>query len=290
MWNPLAPGRNAAVERTKTLFAHQLAAAPEGGETRSAPGELPAAESGIEVFLAQGACRLSPLAFILLSLLSAAAFSVLAAQVLSSWFLPLFFLFGLVLPWQWVEARVRARTVEFAADYPTMLLAAASSIKVGLTPYQALERSTKLLSPTSLVRTEITALVEKLRHGNGRERAIGEFARTIRLPDLELFRSAFLIVLENGGRFSPTLLRLSAVANNRAQLIRSAAVSTASMRMTANILFVVAPILVLLLAARTEGYWEIFFNHPVANVLASGGIVVITGSYALLRSMSNFKP
>lgn len=285
-------GRGSALERTRALFTLRAFEATDEAfvaEARLAPGNT-VAKNRLETFLRQGSVRLSPVSFVALDAISGTACAFFAVKLLSAWFLPIFFLFGLILPVQWVEGRVRKRAVEFAEDYPTMLLAAASSIKVGLTPYQALERATKLLSATSLVRLEVRALTEKLQRGVPREEAVREFAASIRQPDLELFRSAFLLVLENGGRFSPTLLRLAAVSNNRAQLIRSAAVSTASMRMTANILLVVAPILVLLLAARTENYWDTFFNHPVANVLASTGIVVIAGCYALLRSMSNFKP
>jgi len=293
--------RSEALERTKSLFELRaneesaleeievFAESVEAAESSAKKVETEAVD-GLKLFLLQGASRLNPFSFVILSLLSAGLLAFASTKLFSLWFTPLFFFFGLTLPWAYIEGKVRQRAVRFAEDYPTMLLAAASSIKVGLSAYQALERATRLLEKDSLVREEVRILLEKIQRGTHRSVAISEFARSIRQPDLELFRSAFLLVLENGGRFSPTLMRLAAVSNNRAQLIRSAAVSTASMRMTANVLIVVAPVLVLLLAARTSNYWQTFFHHPVANFLASSGIIIIVCCYGLLRHMSNFKP
>jgi Flp pilus assembly protein TadB len=231
-----------------------------------------------------------PSVSVFLTSLACGIFAAIASfSVLAGIFLPLAFLFGAAAPFVWIENRIRSRALEFATDYPTMLLAAASSVKVGLTPYQALERSTRLLSKTSLVRAEVTALLHKIRNGVPREQAVQEFASSIRQPDLELFRSAFLLVLENGGRFSPTLSRLAKVSNNRAVLIRSAAVSTAGMRMTANILLAVTPIMVLMIAVRTDNFWDILLHNETANLLGSIGFFLIAACYGLLRHMSNFK-
>ena len=245
---------------------------------------------GLQRFLLQANLNIPPALLLSISFLSGAAAAFAFSKLLSIYFIPVFGLFGALLPFLWVESRVRARAIEFAADYPSMLLAASSSVRAGLTPYQALERSTRLLQKQSLVRKEVDELLRKLRQGNPRAQAIEEFGISIRQPDLALFRSAFALILENGGRFAPTLMRLAKVSNNRATLIRGADVSTAGMRMTANILLVIAPMLVLLIAVRTENFWDIFFNNSVANFLASAGIVTITICYLVLRRMSNFKP
>jgi len=60
--------------------------------------------------------------------------------------------------------------------------------------------------------------------------------------------------------------------------------------MTANILLVLAPLLVLMTAVRTPDYWTLFLTHPTAHFLASLGLVVILLSFGLLRLMSAFRP
>lgn len=284
--------RRKAQVRTLRLLLPELERQNVGETIQRDERSVPPAKNGglLEPFLRQADLRLPAwtLCFFAFGLgsSSVALFSV----ILSPWCLPLVFALGCAVPFAWVESRVRKRSLEFARDYPTMLLAAASSVKVGMTPYQALERSTRLLPKVSLVRVEVETLLKDLRAGTSREVAVKQFGRSIRQPDLELFRSAFILVLENGGRFAPTLSRLAAVSNNRAVLIRSAGVSTASMRMTANVLLVMAPVLLLVVSSRTNGFWTTFLTHPTANFLGSAGIVLIIGCYAILRHMSNFKP
>lgn len=234
--------------------------------------------------------KIAPLVIIGMSLFAGVTFAVLSAQVCSPYFVPFFAVAGAFLPFHWLDGRARTRAAAFAADYPSILLATASSIKVGLPPYLALERATRLLPKSSMVRIEVEKLISQLRHGIAKERALSEFGATIRQPDLVLFRAAFLLVLEHGGKFAPTLYRLAGVCRDREILMCSARVSTTNMRMTANILLAVAPIVVAVTAARTENFWELLVQHPVANALASAGIVIISFSYGILRRMSNFRP
>lgn len=244
----------------------------------------------LERFLRQAGLRCSPAVLIAISLALGLGLSLLSGRFLS---LPLVFLsvlIGLISPFYLLERRVNKRVAEFAADYPSMLHATGASLKVGLTPYQALERAVALLPEHSSLRREIEKLLLAINSGVRREQALAEFASDIRLPDIELFRSALLIVLENGGRLAPTLLRLATVSNSRLSLIKQAGVSTSSMRLTANVLLVVAPLLLLLLSARIPSYWSILLENETANFTASLGLALILGSDLLLRYLSNFKP
>lgn len=246
--------------------------------------------SAIGLLLEQAALPKQPSILIAGSVVSGICTAFLFSNVLSPYFIPIFFLCGITLPFAWVDGRARSRAEVFAEDYPTVLLATASSIKAGMTPYLALERSVRLLPANSLVRTEVERLISALRRGITKELAVKEFAADIRQSDLDLFRSAFLLVLENGGRFAPTLERLAMVSKDRSTLISSARVTTTTMRMTANVLVAVAPFLLFVVAGRTPDFWNLFLNHPMANTVASAGIVIITVSYAVLHRMSNFKP
>ncbi len=240
--------------------------------------------------LTEGRLRLSIHSFSLLKILSALLTSVITYTLFSFPFVAVFTLVGLWFPEIWIKRRIRHRASVFAEDYPTMLLATASSLQVGMTPYQALERATWLMPAGSLVKREVELFLEKLRQGISKEQAIGSFAAAYDLPELELFRSALLLVIDTGGRFSPTLQRLAEVSNNRITLLRMAAVSTASMRLTANVLLIILPFLIVVLSLRIENYWELIRSHPTANALASVGIFAIFTGYLTLRKMSFFKP
>lgn len=238
-------------------------------------------QSGVNISLKQ---------FISLCLVSGSICAVLAIKCFSLFLAPVLFFGGLFLPYLWLGGKINKRSIEFSSDYPTVLLAMASSIKVGHTAYMALERATRLLPEQSIVRKEVNIMLSALRRGESRDLAVVNFGKTIRQPELDLFRKAFLLVTENGGRFAPTLERLALVSKDRATLTSMARVSTTNMRMTANMLLVICPIVLGLVAVRTENYWDLFFNHPVASTLSTIGLMVILGSYALLQKMSSFKP
>jgi Flp pilus assembly protein TadB len=182
-----------------------------------------------------------------------------------------------------------SRANKFSEEYPTVLLATASNMKAGLTVYNALERSILLLPEDSEVKKEVKIFLDRVGRGMPKDQAVMLFGKHIALPELDLFRRAFLLVLTHGGKFSRTLERLAQVCRDRENLIKSSKVSTASMRMTANILLCVAPLLVTALSLRTPDYWEVLFNNSLASTLGGTGAVIIVGSFMLLRFMSDFK-
>ncbi len=245
--------------------------------------------SNLRLYLQQSDIDINPMIFIAVVLTLGFIFIGFAMKFFSAIYSPII-LFGYFFwIYLFLEKRAQNRAQLFSADFPTILMATASSVKAGLSPYAALERSVNLLPKNSVVKKEITDLLKRLRRGDVKKEAVAKFGQSVRLPDLELFREAFLVVMEHGGKFSPTLQRLATVCRDRSSLISSAKVSTASMRMTANVLLLVSPLVVGLVAIRTENFWDIFFNNSTANSIATLGILIIATSYAILIKMSSFK-
>ncbi len=179
---------------------------------------------------------------------------------------------------------------KFAEEFPSVLLATSSNIKAGLTVYSALERSIVLLPDDSVAKKEVKSFLLKINKGVAKDIAVKKFAEDIEIPELRLFRRAFLLVITNGGKFSRTLERLSQVCRERENLIKSARVSTASMRMTANILLAIAPLLIMVMSVRSKDYWKVLFNNSTAFYIGLSGTLIIFISYFILRRMSDFKP
>lgn len=282
--------RSVAIKRARALIEQDPALEYCPEQATLVRDVVDKAERGLALYLAQAGVSAPPWMLIISCLLLGLGACWLFSQFLSPWFSPLFFAVGSLMPVSFLERRVNARADEFAQDYPTVLLAASSSLKAGMTAMAALERAVRLLPGEGLVRQEVDALLLSLNKGVPRREALERFARTIRQPDLVLFRAAFLLALENGGRFAPTLERLARICRDRSTLIHAARVSTATMRMTSNILLAVAPLILLLVSLRSKDYWHLFFHHPVANTVASAGIVIIGISVLGLRRMSRFKP
>lgn len=247
-------------------------------------------KKGLSLLLYQADSKISVATFLIYSLLSGILLTLFFSKLFTIYFIPVFFILGCLIPLAYQERQIKNRVANFAEDYAELLLAMSSSIKVGMTADRALERSIDLFPEKSLVKLEVRKLLDNLSDGTSKEVAINHFARSIRLPELDLFRSAYLLVLENGGKFSPTLKRLAEVTKDRLTLILSAQVSTATMRMTANFLLFFLPIILLLLSSRTKNYWQLLLHHPQINFFASIGLSMILLGYFVLLKMSDFKP
>ncbi len=246
--------------------------------------------SQLEHKLKRAGFSLSPTFFLSGSILLSIGTGLVSLIFVRTIFAPLFFLAGLTLPFAYLEKRISERAGSFALDYPVILLATASSVKVGMTPYQALKRSIQILPKNSLVRPEIEALLANLDAGMRRETAINCFGADFELPELDLFRAALLLSLEHGGQFAPTLHRLAIVSRDRLTLIHQAKVNTATMRMTSNIVLGLVPFVLITLSSRTPNFWRTLQENSLANTMATIGVIILGLSFYVLRRMSNFKP
>lgn len=240
--------------------------------------------------VADSGVHISPILLVVVSATMGIAGLVFSAQLIPLGFAPLAGGLIAMIPPMYLRTRARKRITEFAEDYAPTLLATSSSLKAGMTPYAALERAVILLPESSPVSREVKRLLERIRQGVPKIEALSDFGRGYRLPELELFRSAFLLVLENGGRFAPTLERLALVNQDRISLVSSARVSTSTMQMTANVLLVITPILVTMVSFRSKDFWELMLHNSTANTFATIGSLMIIGGYSKLRSMANFEP
>ena len=246
--------------------------------------------SKLTILIADAGYTVAGELIILLCAALSASLGILALYMTASYLAPAVMLGGFIAPIAYLQSRADKRALLFLNDYPSILLAVASYMKAGLNLYPAMEKASRLLPDTNMVVKEIKLLLEKISSGASKEQAILSFAEHIRLPELELFRQAMLLASENGGKFVPTLHRLAIISKDRANLIVSAKSGTATMKLTANVLLVMAPLLLLFMSARIENFWDIIVSNKIANALASIGTVLILFNYILLRKMSNFRP
>jgi Flp pilus assembly protein TadB len=270
------------IERDAELASPQILVP----EAESAAGT---AAAGAQRLLAEAGITVAPktAAFAGAAALAAAALpGIFAASI------PLALLLPAVLIWiigASIDGRRYRRGQEFNADFPSIALAVASSLRVGLSPLAALERSAESLHRESLVRRNVQRLNEALQKGASPDQALQSFGAGIALPELSLFRRGFSLVLRHGGRFSPTLERLAQVGRDRASLVQAAETSTATMRMTAHTLLALTPFILFILSFRRKDFWQILFTNPAAQTLGFAGATILAASYLALRWMSRLR-
>lgn len=117
---------------------------------------------------------------------------------------------------------VDRRFKKFDADFPQFMMSIVGLLKTGMAPINAIESASLGLDPTSLVRSEVYTMVERMRIGIPEERSIGAFGENINHAEIELFIQALLLSKRVGGGLSDTLERLSRQVRKR-QFFRSSA-------------------------------------------------------------------
>jgi len=177
-----------------------------------------------------GQWTMSPLVFraleVSISLVAAAVLSLYVNLVLVGFALlsgPLFMRWLLNL---WVERRFKA----FDADYPAFLLSLVGLLKTGMNVMGALEAAADGLEESSLVRTEVIMMIERLRFGVSEDRSIGSFGEDIYHPEIELFVQALLLSRRVGGTLSDTLERLAKQVRKRQYFRMSASAAVGMQR------------------------------------------------------------
>ena len=117
-----------ALQRASLL--HQADPALRRAEIREAQSESCfTRHKGLSSVLDRAAVPLPvPLFLFVVSLIAVGA-AALAAPYVNEFFLPLIAAAAASVPFQWLDSRIEKRVAEFCEDYPTLLLAASSSIK-----------------------------------------------------------------------------------------------------------------------------------------------------------------
>ncbi|HQH28199.1 MAG TPA: hypothetical protein PLP17_12435, partial [Oligoflexia bacterium] len=158
----LHPVRRKERVRAQSLFSQKSGQWCVSGAERHAAEVSRPLFLALSLYLEQGGTALKPELFVAISFCSAFAAGCLAVFFAPTVFVVPAALLGGMFPLSWLEARVTARAGKFSRDYPSVLLAAASSIKAGMTATAALERAVVLLPGDSLVRREVEQLLAAL--------------------------------------------------------------------------------------------------------------------------------
>lgn len=240
--------------------------------------------------ITKGLLRAADLPVVLSLFTLTLALALWCGVAFGQWFLGLALLLAVhYLVYAYFVQRRSAEQQRYAVDLPTMLLAMAANMKIGLPAYAAMERSTKLLSKDNALRAETERFLHAVHNGTAYHVAIQDFGAHVQLEELALFRKAFALVVEHGGRFAPTLERLAQLSRERALLVQTLRARTSGMRMTANALLLLTPLIVLMLAARIDNFWHILHTNTVAHFLGVLGATMIFMGCAALRQMGSAK-
>jgi tight adherence protein B len=197
--------------------------------------------------------------------------------------------FGFVLMGWFLERSIERRFKAFDADFPSFLLSVVSMVKTGLNPLGALEAAAQGLSDGSMVKAEVTLMMERLRFGVAEEKSIGSFAEDIAHPEIELFVQALILSRRVGGQLSATLERLAKQVRKRQFFRASAKASVAMQRGSIWFIIFIMVALELYIAYVNPEMVTAAFNHPTGKQVWQLGIFVILAGIKWVNSITKMK-
>lgn len=184
---------------------------------------------------------------------------------------------------------VQRRFKAFDKDYPAFLLNVVSMLKTGMNTIGAIQSAVNGLDDHSLVKEEVSLMIERLRLGVTEEKSIGSFGEDIAHPEIELFVQALLLSRKVGGSLSDTLDRLAKQVRKRQHFRESA---NAAVSLQRGSIWVIIGIMVAL-----EVF--IYFNNPelitssfkneVGKMVWEGAIVLILIGQYWIRMVTKIK-
>lgn len=191
--------------------------------------------------------------------------------------------------WLKLSRIVSTRARAFESDYPAFLLSLASSIRTGADPFDAFLKSIDLFKEDSVLREELLKSMELTKTGQREAEIVRKFARTIRHPDIELFRTAFVLSRQEGTSLSECLHRLAKVTRQRQSFRRKVRAALAMQKLSA---FGIAGCAVLITAIQFLSNPESMntaLSSPEGIKLISFGATMLTGGLIWMLAISRTK-
>lgn len=258
----------------------------------SAQTSTEAAESEVEIFASEGIfSALCLQANItkrergrILGFLGAASALLACIALLSKAFL----LPAAILPWLiaafYISRRAFKRAENFERDYPALLLSLSSSVRTGLDPLSAMIESEKLFEPDSEVRKELYKFKISIERGKPEAEAIRDFAASISHPDIQLFRTGYLLARRQGSSLAECLQRLARVTRQRQSFRRKIRSAVAMQRLSA---FGIGGCSLLICGIQAMGNPRIITDtlaHPLGQrMLIAGAVLISLGLLWMVR-------
>lgn len=176
------------------------------------------------------------------------------------------------------------RAERFERDYPSMLIAIASSVRTGSDPLIAMQQARNLFASETEVHRELDQFCLRVERGDSEEKAVLHFASTIDHPDIALFRVAFLLSRREGSSLAKCLHRLARVTRNRQSFRRKVRAAVAMQKLSAFGIAGCALLIVGFQAVASHDALVRALEHPMGSrMLGAALCLVMAGLVGMLR-------
>jgi len=183
-----------------------------------------------------------------------------------------------------LDRRIFRRAEEFERDYTALLLSLASGVKAGMDPISALNSCGELFDPASSLGMEISNFRKSIEQGKSEDTALKEFGKSIKHPDIKLFRTAFLLSRKEGSSLAPSLRRLTGVTRQRQSFRRKIRSAVAMQKLSAYGIAACTLIIGVIQGVSNPDALMTALKHPLGSrLLLTGAVLISLGLFWMIR-------
>lgn len=174
--------------------------------------------------------------------------------------------------------RSKKRAQNFEKDYPALLVSLASAVRSGMDPVVALKNAECLFPAESEVAKATARFRSLIESGVDEDDAIMRFASDISHPDIDLFRSSFILARAQGSSLGDCLHRLARVTRQRQSFRRKTRAAVAMQKLSAIGIAGCAVLICLIQFVSNSEALEKTISHPVGfKILICGAALIVAG-------------
>ncbi len=196
--------------------------------------------------------------------------------------LPVVFLLG----WMKLNKLAFKRAEAFEKDYTAFILSLASGVRTGLDPLVALSQSQALFRAESEIAKEIGKFNQSIERGDSEDSAVRNFAASINHPDLDLFRTAFILARKEGSSLGGCLQRLARVTRQRQSFRRKIKAAVAMQKLSAfGIAGCAVVIGIMQYVSNPDGFQKALV-HPLGFKIVCLALTLICGGIVWMLALT----
>lgn len=244
----------------------------------------------LETFLKSAGARLSPAAFMSVSLmcgLGGAFASSLLFRNLSMLTLLMGILLGSAIPYMVMKRRIRKRKDKMVEQLPDAMDYFARSLRAG-NPFVGAIKAGAEETPVPLA-DELGATFDEMNYGIDFDEAMRNFANRTNAEEIRLFVTAVLVQKNTGGNLAELLNRISNLLRERARTRGEIRIQAADMQSSAKVLiglpFGIAGILQLM----NPDYLPVLLESELGMTLIFVQLGMIGAGWVIMQRMINFR-
>ncbi|RJX34826.1 MAG: hypothetical protein C4525_05180 [Desulfarculus sp.] len=194
---------------------------------------------------------------------------------------------GLLLPVLWLRFLRKRRLSALDEQFSEAVDLIARALRAGHSFGSGLRMASEELEQP--VAGELARTFEDYSFGKGMDDALADLAQRVGLQDVKFFATAVALQRETGGNLAEILDNMGYIIRQRYSLMRQVKALSAEGRISALILSLMPPGLLLVLWFVSPGYISLLFEHPLGRTLLMvGGGFQLCG-ILVIRKLVNLK-